>query len=291
MTLRNLIAGVALLALSVPAFADGLQVKDATGATITKKTKTISGQESDQPNLVDQTGTDVLGAVTANPAANTVLDRLKTIATNTAGGGGSVSISQTTPGTTNGVVVNSGTVNVGNVSGTVALPTGASTSAAQTTGNNSLSSIDTKLSSQATAANQTTGNSSLSTIATQTNLAKSSTNVLDSPKTGACDGSGTNACKETHTNLTADSGGTTICPATANVIATMIYFTTADVGVSLSGSTGMNSRTVNATSLTTSPSFNIATAGSLWTAPIGFTSGITANGAAGYISCIQFIRQ
>lgn len=47
---------------------------------------------------------------------------------------GTVAISQTTPGTTNGVVVNSS-----------ALPTGASTSASQTTGNTSLASIDTKV--------------------------------------------------------------------------------------------------------------------------------------------------
>jgi len=52
------------------------------------------------------------------------------------GTGGSVTIDQSTPGTTNGVVVNSS-----------ALPTGGATSAAQTTGNSSLASIDTKLTS------------------------------------------------------------------------------------------------------------------------------------------------
>lgn len=45
-----------------------------------------------------------------------------------------------------------------------ALPDGAATEAKQDTGNTSLSSIDTKLSSQATAANQTTANASLSSI-------------------------------------------------------------------------------------------------------------------------------
>jgi hypothetical protein len=49
-----------------------------------------------------------------------------------------------------------------------ALPTGAATSALQTTGNNSLSSIDTKLSSQATATKQDTGNGSLASIDTKT---------------------------------------------------------------------------------------------------------------------------
>ena len=47
------------------------------------------------------------------------------------------------------------------------LPTGAATGAKQDTGNTSLGSIDTKLSSQATAANQTTGNASLSSIDTK----------------------------------------------------------------------------------------------------------------------------
>jgi hypothetical protein len=57
-----------------------------------------------------------------------------------------------------------GTWNINNVSGTVSLPTGASTSAKQDSGNTSLSSIDTKLTSQATAAKQDTGNTSLSNI-------------------------------------------------------------------------------------------------------------------------------
>lgn len=50
------------------------------------------------------------------------------------GGGGTVAIDQTTPGTTNGVQVNAS-----------ALPTGASTAANQSTANASLSAIDTKL--------------------------------------------------------------------------------------------------------------------------------------------------
>ncbi len=49
--------------------------------------------------------------------------------------------------------------------GILALPTGASTAAKQDTGNTSLASIDTKLTSQATAAKQDTGNTSLATIA------------------------------------------------------------------------------------------------------------------------------
>ena len=48
------------------------------------------------------------------------------------------------------------------------LPSGAATAANQTTGNTSLSSIDTKLSSQATAARQDTGNTSLASVDTKT---------------------------------------------------------------------------------------------------------------------------
>src|SRR5882672_7236224 len=50
----------------------------------------------------------------------------------------------TTDASGNLTVAQSGTWNITNVSGTISLPTGASTSALQTTGNSSLSSIDTK---------------------------------------------------------------------------------------------------------------------------------------------------
>lgn len=60
------------------------------------------------------------------------------------------------------------------------LPTGAATAAKQDTGNASLSSIDTKLSSQATAAKQDTGNTSLATIATQQTDGTQKTQVTSS---------------------------------------------------------------------------------------------------------------
>lgn len=53
----------------------------------------------------------------------------------------------------------------------------------QTIGNNSLSSIDTKLSSQATATNQTTGNSSLSTIESNTGSQRTPT-LISTTTTG-----------------------------------------------------------------------------------------------------------
>jgi hypothetical protein len=70
-------------------------------------------------------------------------------------------------------VSQSGAWNITNVSGTVSLPTGASTSALQTSGNASLTSIDSKLTSPltislptgaSTAAKQDTGNASLASI-------------------------------------------------------------------------------------------------------------------------------
>lgn len=75
--------------------------------------------------------------------------------------GGSITVDGTVAAT------QSGTWNINNVSGTVSLPTGASTAANQSTGNSSLASIDTKLTGVATAANQATANASLSSIDTK----------------------------------------------------------------------------------------------------------------------------
>lgn len=77
---------------------------------------------------------------------------------------GKIDINQTTPGTTNGVVVNSS-----------ALPTGAATSALQTSGNASLTTIASNTTSAATAARQDTGNGSLATIASNTTDAATGT--------------------------------------------------------------------------------------------------------------------
>lgn len=81
---------------------------------------------------------DRVGEVQDSPTTYTMLARLKSLLTNIVLGAGSaiigkVEIDQTTPGTTNGVVVNAS-----------ALPTGAATSAKQDTGNTSVASIDTK---------------------------------------------------------------------------------------------------------------------------------------------------
>jgi hypothetical protein len=59
---------------------------------------------------------------------------------------GSWSVGATQSGSWSVNAVQSGTWNIANISGTISLPTGASTSALQSTGNSSLSSIDTKLS-------------------------------------------------------------------------------------------------------------------------------------------------
>lgn len=63
--------------------------------------------------------------------------------------------------------------------GSSALPVGAATEAKQDVGNASLSSIDTKLSSQATAANQTTAIAELTSINTDTTSLDSKTVVVD----------------------------------------------------------------------------------------------------------------
>jgi len=142
----------------------------------------------------------------------------------------------------------------------------------------------------ATAANQVTGNASLATIATQTDLKKTTSKVLASPQVGVCATAGTNGCKETRVQLS-DNTAAVICPATANVYAVVLYNTVADLGISLSGSTGLTSRVVNSTSLTTSPSYNISTAGVWQPLPVGFTGAISAYGAAQWVTCLQFIEQ
>lgn len=81
----------------------------------------------------------ILGAVTASPTANTVSDRLKTLNITLGSpfqAGGSI-------GNTSFASTQSGTWNITNVSGTVSLPTGASTAANQSTGNTSLATIAT----------------------------------------------------------------------------------------------------------------------------------------------------
>lgn len=65
----------------------------------------------------------------------------------TAGGGGFVNVKVNPSGALNVAATQDGTWNINNVTGTVSLPTGASTLAAQNTGNASLSSIDGKLNS------------------------------------------------------------------------------------------------------------------------------------------------
>src|SRR4051812_27228276 len=70
----------------------------------------------------------------------------------------------------NAITANQGAPNAGGAlawpvtAAALPLPSGAATALKQDTGNTSLSSIDTKLSSQATAAKQDTGNTSLASI-------------------------------------------------------------------------------------------------------------------------------
>lgn len=112
-----------------------INVKDASGATISIETPNANGRASaanSKPVTLateDKTALDLLHTdlVAPTPAGTNIIGR--------------VGVDQTTPGTTNGVVVNSS-----------ALPTGAATSAAQTTGNTSLGNIDTAQGAQADAA-------------------------------------------------------------------------------------------------------------------------------------------
>lgn len=119
----------------------------------------------------------------------------------------------------------SGTWNITNISGTVSLPTGASTAANQTTANSSLSTIATNSGTQATAANQTTGNSSLSTIATNTGTTNTNlTNVTGTKAAGtAAANSLLTGCVYNSTPLTLTNGqqAGTGCTVKGNVIAVL----------------------------------------------------------------------
>jgi hypothetical protein len=125
--MRKTLALLFALLLTAPAFAADNAVIVTPGSGLTMKSKDIGGVHSMQPNLVDSAGAEILGAVTASPAANTIGARLVTINTTLgtpfqAGG----SIANTEFGATQ-----SGTWNINDITGTISLPTGAATAAKQ----------------------------------------------------------------------------------------------------------------------------------------------------------------
>jgi hypothetical protein len=118
---------------------------DSTISTMSGKLPATLGQKTMANSLAvvvasDQGAVPVSGTVTANA------------------GTGNFTVTQATAANLNATVVGTGTFavqaaqagtwNIANVTGTVSLPTGAATSAAQTTGNTSLSNIDTKIPAQ-----------------------------------------------------------------------------------------------------------------------------------------------
>jgi hypothetical protein len=170
-TSPSLTAGVSSLNVALPAGGTVILVNSGT-VDLFYKLGTTSGVTATTSDLILPAGRTLpigigsntyIAAVTASGTA-----KLYVVGgTSTANFGGSapvtvtlsaLAIDQTTPSVTNGVVVNNSSL---------PLPSGASTLSAQNTANTSLSSIDTKLSSQSTAANQTTANSSLSSIDTK----------------------------------------------------------------------------------------------------------------------------
>lgn len=84
-------------------------------------------------------------------------------------------------------VTQSGTWNINNISGTISLPTGASTSALQTTGNSSLSSIDSKLNSLG---QKTMANSVPVVIASDQSPVAVTGTITTSPNVNVHDGAG-----------------------------------------------------------------------------------------------------
>lgn len=141
--MRKISLALAFIAglFALPAQAANFSAKDAGAATIifTNPGNCTTGCT---PIFAwsDSTGANLVAVLTAGADA----------ASNTATGGLTYSRNLVFNGTTwdrwTGLVTaaQSGTWNITNISGTISLPTGASTSALQTTGNTSLSSLDTK---------------------------------------------------------------------------------------------------------------------------------------------------
>lgn len=119
------------------------------------------------------------GAITAeNPSVSTTGAAVPAYGTAIAGKNGSGNLTDVS-------VDASGNVNTNVISS--ALPSGAATSANQTTANSSLSTIATNTTGVSTAANQTTGNTSLATIATNSGTqatAANQTSVIGSSSAG-----------------------------------------------------------------------------------------------------------
>lgn len=122
------------------------------GATNAQTVRTVIATDQTSIPITDNGGSlTVDGSVTVTQATgtnlHTVVDSGSITVSNGAGasavniqdGGNSITVD----GSVN--AVQSGTWNINNITGTVSLPTGASTSALQTTGNTSLNNIDTKL--------------------------------------------------------------------------------------------------------------------------------------------------
>lgn len=156
MKFKQLIASILILVSITPAYADTpppgtvkAKMYDSAGVGITSSTAGLK-----QGLDVFMQGGAVTASVTSSPASPLFAAPVF--------GGAAID-----PRTRQWSLLNSTdsiTAFQGGAPWTIGLPTGASTEAKQDTGNTSLSSIDTKLSSQATAANQTTGNASLSSI-------------------------------------------------------------------------------------------------------------------------------
>lgn len=160
--MKRIVLFLALSLMSGQALAADNAVTLTAGSGVTMRTRDVgSGVQSPYNILGDVTGTAIYG--TAGSSNSNVLS-VQGIASGTA-----MPVSQ------------SGTWNITNVSGTVSLPTGASTAANQATALTTLSTIATNTTSIATAANQTTANSSLSTIATNTTTSMSGTTPGTAP--------------------------------------------------------------------------------------------------------------
>jgi len=192
---------------------------------------TFASTQSGTWNITNISGTVSLPTGAATAALQTTGNSsLSTIASNTAAATpagtniiGRVGIDQTTDGTTN-------KVSVGNITGTVSLPTGAATAANQSTGNSSLASIVTNTTGLATASAQTTANGYLSTIATAAaDTTPATVNITQVAGSSISQGHGT-AAAAIRVELPTDGTGIVGLAAGTNAIGKLAANSGVDIG-------------------------------------------------------------
>lgn len=164
MKLRLSALAACLLLSATAAHADGYTVRDGSGVLKTLASKFVGlvhhplhvmeGLFGGVPTAVTMTNAGALDVTVVAGGSGTSLTKSNAADPTLTEGVTTNQVSVDLSGYARSLAKQTGTWNINNVSGTVSLPTGASTAANQTTGNTSLATIATNTGSNATAANQ-----------------------------------------------------------------------------------------------------------------------------------------